>query len=42
MPYKTALSEANMEYKMTYHKKRSIASNYFFFFILRISYKELI
>ena len=46
MPYKTALPEANMEYKMTYPKERSIAGNYFiclnFFFILRTSYKELI
>ena len=37
-PYKTAISEANVETnkmvstKWTYHKEQSFASNYFFFF----------
>ena len=51
-PYKTAISEANVKAnrmvtaKWTYHIKRSLASNYFFFwkscFSLRTSYIELI
>ena len=53
-PYKTVISEANVKTsrmlstKWAYHKERSFASNFsflrffFFFFILRTSWKELI
>ena len=52
IPYKTAISETNVATnrmvttKWSYHKERSFASNYLFFwkfcFSLRTSYKELI
>ena len=47
-PYKTTISEIKVKtYRMvskkwTYYKERRFASNYFIFFIIRISYKELI
>ena len=46
-PYKTAISETNVKTnrmlttKSTYHKKRSFASNYFFFFKILFQFKNL-